>query len=157
MGRKSTRSLVLGFLAGLLLVGLSTPSKGTHDDPCSHETIGVITNVYGTNAGQTCDGSSGEDHMWAYGGADFFLGLAGPDEMHGGAGDDRLKGNEGDDRPMRDDSTGDDDRLCGGRHDDFIDIRDGDTRDRGFGSGGADTGQNDPGEPAVNLTASCPF
>lgn len=84
--------------------------------------------------------------MWAHGGPDRFLGNPGPDELHGGAGNDTLKGNNGHDDPVRDDSSGDRDVVCGNTGGDHVDGADDDPNDSVMGNEGVDDVDCDGGD-----------
>lgn len=157
--------LPLALLVPLVAMGLfgpSLPAGATHDDPCTHETQGGITQIFGTSGPETCDRTTGEDVMFAHQGADFFVGDQGPDEINGGAGNDHLKGNKGHDKDeddragLEDLQTSDSDHMCGNRGDDTLDVADGDSNDFAKGNADLDTIYSDDASE-FDLGGTCTF
>jgi hypothetical protein len=80
-----------------------------------HAALEAVTRI-GTDIGQTINGGSGNDTVFALGGNDRALGREGNDRMSGGAGNDALLGDAGNDTMVGGDG---DDVLLGGIGDDI--------------------------------------
>ncbi len=109
------------------------------------------------NFGPTCQGGSGYDSFWGYGGNDV---------LRGGGGKDRLRGASQADDLHDDGSGGDDDDMCDGNGFDYIYMGDGDGRDDFFFTGTSPIGENgytvvnedfSLGDDVTNSNGNCPF
>ena len=123
--------VLFAVVAVLIAVVAVTPGASGATEARAGACFGMAPTITGTAAGETINGTGGDDVIWAGGGNDTVNGLGGNDRICGNKGDDTLNGGPGNDK------------LKGGGGNDTLNGNEGD--DTLKGGGGNDTLSGVPG------------
>lgn len=143
----------LAYTAGSGFTGLDTLNYML-DDGNGGVTSGSVSVFVADNAGNTLDGTSGDDTINGYGGNDSIFGNDGDDTIGGGEGDDTLRGMDGGDVINGDEGV---DIILGGSGDDLIhggadndNLKGGSQNDTMYGDEGDDVVRGEAGKDVLH-------
>ena len=119
-------NVVLVVVAVMIAMLAATPGASGATEARVGACFGMVPTIIGTAAGETINGTNGNDVIWAGGGNDTvngnggddrLCGAGGSDTLNGGLGNDKVNGGGGNDTLFGNDG---DDKLKGGKGDDTL-------------------------------------